>query len=266
MGVTIIQVDAFSDRPFSGNPAGVCILSEPRPEKWMQDVACEMNLSETCYLVPVDGEAARFDLRWFTPAIEVDLCGHATLASAHVLWEQGRVAEGATIGFDTRSGRLEASRSGDWIELDFPSDPPVEAEAAPGLAEALGATLEWVGRSKLYDFVEVADEAALRSLDPDFAALREVVPVGVVVTCRSDSEEFDFVSRFFGPGAGIDEDPVTGSAHCLLSPFWRDRLDRNEMLAYQASARGGVVRVRDRGSRVLLGGHAVTVLRAELLV
>lgn len=262
MGTSIVQVDAFTDRPFAGNPAGVCLLPEPRSEEWMQSVASEMNLSETAFLVP-SGDA--FDLRWFTPVMEVDLCGHATLASAHMLWEDGHSSPDAAIQFDTHSGRLTATRAGDWIELDFPATAPEEVAAPEGLAEALGAALSWTGRSKLYHFVEVSDELTILELVPDFAALSDLIPIGVIVTSRAAAGDFDFVSRFFAPGVGIDEDPVTGSAHCALAPYWHERLGKADMVGYQASTRGGVVRVSDRGDRVLLGGQAVTVLRAELV-
>ena len=185
--------------------------------------------------------------------------------SAHFLWEEGHVATDRSIDFDTRSGRLTAARSGEWIELDFPSSPPTEIEPPKGLAEALGARLDWTGRSELYHFAEVDGEQTLRQLAPDFSAIRDLIPIGVIVTSRALPGEFDFVSRFFAPGVGIDEDPVTGSAHCVLAPYWHERLGKTEMVGYQASARGGVVRVRDRGDRVVLGGQAVTVLRAELL-
>jgi PhzF family phenazine biosynthesis protein len=262
-GLRILQVDAFADRPFAGNPAAVCVLPGERDAAWMQDVAREMNLSETAFLLrQEDG----FRLRWFTPAVEVELCGHATLASAHVLWEDGWLAASETARFHTRSGLLTARRDGEWIWLDFPAAPPHPAEPHPDLLPALGIEApRYVGGSRWDVLVEVESEPAVRALQPDIAALRRVPMRGVIVTARSDSLEHDFVSRWFGPAVGVDEDPVTGSAHCVLAPFWAERLGRDELTGYQASARGGVVRVRVRGERVGLGGRAVTVLRGELV-
>lgn len=262
MGIPIIQADAFTDRPFGGNPAAVCLLPEPREASWMQDVAREMNLSETAFLHP---EADGYRLRWFTPAVEVDLCGHATLASAHVLWEAGRLRPDQPARFATRSGPLTAWRQGEWIEMDFPAKPPEPAAAPPGLAAALGITPRAVARNQFDYLVEVDSEEVLKALRPDFRQLRAIAARGIIVTSRAASAPYDFVSRFFAPAAGIDEDPVTGSAHCCLGPFWQKQLGRDEFLAYQASARGGVVRVRVAGDRVRLGGQAVTVLRGELV-
>jgi PhzF family phenazine biosynthesis protein len=261
MSLAIHQVDAFTAEPFAGNPAAVCVLPGPREERWMQLLAREMNLSETAFLHP-EGEAWR--LRWFTPTVEVALCGHATLASAHVLWETGALASDATARFQTRSGLLTAVRQGDLIELDFPATRAEPAPAPAGLAAALGAEPRFVGRNKYDYLVEVDSEPVLRSLKPDFAALRKLPVRGVIVTAPPAAAEFDFVSRFFAPGAGVDEDPVTGSAHCCLGPFWQARLGKAEFKAFQASARGGVVRVRIEGERVKLGGHAVTVFRGAL--
>ncbi|HEX6939863.1 MAG TPA: PhzF family phenazine biosynthesis protein [Longimicrobiales bacterium] len=263
MPIPIVQVDAFADRPYRGNPAAVCVLAEPRDDAWMQDVAREMNLSETAFLTP---EADGFRLRWFTPAVEVDLCGHATLASAHVLWQDGHLAPTATARFHTRSGLLTAERDGDWIVLDFPAAPDTETDPPDGLARALGAAPRYVGRSRFDLIVELESEQAVRELDPDLGELRRVDARGVIVTARSERGEFDFISRFFAPRVGVDEDPVTGSAHCVLGPFWRRRLGKDHFLAYQASRRGGTVRVTVRGERVRLGGRAITTLRGELLV
>jgi PhzF family phenazine biosynthesis protein len=262
MGLAIIQVDAFTDTPFAGNPAAVCLLPEPRDAHWMQQVAREMNLSETAFLLRrPDG----FDLRWFTPAVEVELCGHATLASAHVLWEDGHLTPDETARFHTRSGLLTAQRQGAWIELNFPAVPEEQVTPPAGLEQALGVTPVYVGKNRSDLLVQVASEAQVRALQPDFTALRALPVRGVMVTSRSERPEFDFVSRFFAPQAGIDEDPVTGSAHCCLGPFWARHLPQTTFTAYQASARGGVVRVRLAGARVYLGGQAVTVLRGELL-
>jgi predicted PhzF superfamily epimerase YddE/YHI9 len=262
MGVPIVQVDAFANRPFGGNPAAVCILTEPRDDAWMQNVAREMNLAETAFLHP---ENDGYRLRWFAPAAEVALCGHATLASAHVLWEDGHLAAGRQARFHTLSGLLTADRRGEWIDLDFPATPPTPAPAPPGLAAALRVGPRWVGRSKFDYVVELDSEDAVRGLKPDLLALDRVEARGVIVTSRATTSGYDFVSRFFAPRVGVPEDPVTGSAHCTLTPFWSDRLARTEMTAYQASLRGGVVRVRLSGDRVILGGQAVTVLRGELL-
>jgi PhzF family phenazine biosynthesis protein len=261
MGQPMIQVDAFTDRPFSGNPAAVCVMAKPGPEEWMQDVAREMNLSETAFLFE---EGDGFRLRWFTPAVEVTLCGHATLASAHVLWETGRLDAGTTARFFTRSGLLTAVRDGEWIEMDFPAESPVEAEPPAGLLEALGVDAVRVSRNRFDYLIEVADEAAVRACAPDFGRLRAVEARGTIVTSRAAGSGSDFVSRFFAPRAGVDEDPVTGSAHCCLAPYWSARFGRDSLTGYQASRRGGTVGVKLNGSRVALRGKAVTTLRGEL--
>jgi PhzF family phenazine biosynthesis protein len=263
MPVPIVQVDAFTSAPFGGNPAAVCLLSGPADEAWMQGVAREMNLSETAFVHP---EAGGFRLRWFTPTVEVALCGHATLATAHVLWETGRVDAVRAIDFQTQSGPLSAERRGDWIELDFPAKAEEATEPPPDLLRALHVTARYVGRNQFDYLVEVDSEETVRHLRPDHAVLRALPVRGVIVTSAAAGPPYDFVSRFFAPGAGIDEDPVTGSAHCALGPFWKARLGKDDFLAYQASPRGGVVRVRVAGDRVRLGGQAVTVLRGELAV
>ena len=262
MGVKIYQVDAFTDKPFRGNPAAVCILPEPRDEAWMQAVAREMNLSETAFL---HRQEDGFRLRWFTPVVEVELCGHATLTSAHILWEIGVLAPEEQARFRTRSGLLTAERKGEEIELDFPATPDEPASAPPGLREALGVAPIYVGKSRYDYLIEVESEKQVRGLRPDFGKLKALSVRGVMVTSAATTPGYDFVSRFFAPGAGIDEDPVTGSAHCCLGPYWSRRLGKEELVAYQASARGGVVRVRVEGERVKLGGRAVTVLRGELV-
>ncbi|MCK4547302.1 MAG: PhzF family phenazine biosynthesis protein [Candidatus Eisenbacteria sp.] len=261
MGVQIFHVDAFADRLFTGNPAGVCILPAPRDADWMQNVAREMNLSETAFL---HRQEDGFGLRWFTPAVEVELCGHATLASAHVLWEIGLLAPREQARFHTRSGLLTAERRGDEIELGFPATPDEPASAPAGLSEALGVVPKYVGRTQYDYLVEVESEETVRKLKPDFGKLRALPIRGTMVTSVAGSGEHDFVSRFFAPAVGIDEDPVTGSAHCCLGPFWSKRLGKDELVGYQASARGGVVRVRVAGDRVHLGGRAITVLGGEL--
>lgn len=262
MGTRIFQVDAFTEKPFAGNPAAVCLLRRMRDAVWMQSVAQEMNLSETAFVCArEDG----FDLRWFTPAVEVELCGHATLASAHILWETGLLESREQARFHTQSGLLTAMRKGEEIELDFPAT-PVASEGGPaGLSEALGVVPRYVGRSRFDYLVEVESEDVVRNLRPDFARLKALSSRGVVVTSAARTAGYDFVSRFFAPAVGVDEDPVTGSVHCCLGPFWSERLGKTELVAYQASARGGVISIRVRETRVLLGGHAVTVLRGELI-
>ena len=261
MSLPIIQVDAFTDRPFAGNPAAVCVLPAAADARWMLDVAREMNLSETAFLVPNrDG----FNLRWFTPAVEIDLCGHATLASAHVLWTDGLLPPDTQARFHTRSGLLTADRRGGWIELDFPATPAEPAPAPAGQAAAVGVTPRLVGRSRFDYLLEVDGEEIVRGCKPNFDALARVDARGVIVTSRAAASSYDFVSRFFAPRAGVNEDPVTGSAHCALAPYWTSKLGRAELTGYQASARGGTVRVRLQGDRVILGGQAVTVLRGDL--
>jgi PhzF family phenazine biosynthesis protein len=262
MTTPLLQIDAFTSQPFAGNPAAVCIVSTDVDTPWMQRVAREMNLSETAFL---RRQEQGYELRWFTPAVEVDLCGHATLASAHALWELGHLPGNEIARFHTRSGVLTAERRGEWIELDFPATPPVEAPPPAGLVSALGITPTFVGRSRFDYILEVESEHEVRAVQPDFAALRRVDSRGVMVTSRSSSSERDFVSRFFAPASGVDEDPVTGSAHCCLTPYWSAKLKKDAMIAHQISARGGVVKVRLDGARVRLSGQAVTVLRGELL-
>jgi len=261
VGLRIVQVDAFTDTPFRGNPAAICVLPAPRDERWMQDVAREMNLSETAFL---QAQPDGWSLRWFTPTVEVALCGHATLASAHVLWEDAHLPRDRQARFHTKSGLLTADRRGDWIELDFPAKSVEPAPVPAGLVEALGAAPTYVGRNQFDYLVELDSEKSVRGLTPDHATLAKLPVRGVIVTSRA-SGDYDFVSRFFAPASGIAEDPVTGSSHCALGPFWSARLGKPELLAYQASPRGGVVRVRVVGDRVRLGGQAVTVLRGDLV-
>ena len=254
-------IDAFTDRPFAGNPAGVCLLEAPRPDEWMQALASEMKQAETAFLLPAkDG----YQLRWFTPAVEVDLCGHATLASAHYLWETKRLKPKETARFSTRSGVLTARKASGWITLDFPATPPEPCEPPPYLLDAFRTPEAKVLQSR-FDYMLVLDDAAkLRSLVPDGRLLRAVPTRGVIVTAASDVSGVDFISRFFAPAAGVDEDPVTGSAHCALAPYWAGRLGSRKLIGYQASARGGTVRVEVAGERVLLGGKAVTVVKGKL--
>jgi PhzF family phenazine biosynthesis protein len=260
MPLPIAQVDAFTGRAFAGNPAAVCILPEARDAAWMQSVAAEMNLAETAFLVK---QAGGYDLRWFTPAVEVSLCGHATLASAHVLWQDGHLPPGADARFHTLSGLLTARKDGDWIELDFPARPETAAPAPEGLAAALGAEPTYTGRNALDYIVELDSEETVRSLKPDLGVIAKLPVRGLMVTARGT--QYDFVSRFFAPAVGVNEDPVTGSAHCCLVPYWAPKLGKTEFLAYQASPRGGILRLKLAGARVKLAGQAVTVLRGELL-
>jgi len=262
MTIPIWQVDAFTDEPFRGNPAAVCLLDAAIDEDRMQAIALEMNLSETAFVVPRDDG---FQLRWFTPACEVRLCGHATLASAHVLWSEDIADPSAPISFSTiHSGILTARRDGSRIELDFPARPPKRVAPPAGLADALGLEPRFVARAARDYLVLAEDEAVVRGLDPDFSALGRVEARGVIVT--APAAKFDFVSRFFGPAVGINEDPVTGSAHCCLGPFWAERFGRTTLIGYQASPRGGVVHVTVSGDRVLLAGSAVTTVRGQLAV
>jgi PhzF family phenazine biosynthesis protein len=261
MTLPIVQVDAFTAKPFGGNPAAVCVLPSPKEDGWMAKVAMEMNLSETSFLV-ANGDG--YNLRWFTPSIEVALCGHATLGAAHVLWTEGHLKPGETARFHTKSGLLTCEQRGDWIEMNFPAKLEQPAEPPPQLAAALGTELRYTGRNQFDYLVEVEDEATLRGLKPNHRLLSELPVRGVIATARG-TDGFDFVSRFFAPGSGIDEDPVTGSAHCALAPYWAARLGKTEMTGFQASARGGVVKVRLDGDRVFLMGQAVTVLRGELM-
>lgn len=255
----VYVVDAFADRPFVGNPAAVCPLDGPMHDSLMQRVAAEMNLSETSF---VWREADLWRLRWFTPTVEVDLCGHATLAAAHVLWDAGHATSGKRLEFMTRSGRLTVDPHETGYRMDFPAL-PVKAVPSPNdFSAAIGCEPIWVGANGMDLFAEVADESTLRSLRPDLGRLATYPVRGIIVTARGTT--CDFVSRFFAPASGVPEDPVTGSAHCALGPYWAEKLGRAELLGYQASARGGFVRVTVLQDRVLLGGTAVTVLRGEL--
>ncbi|MBW4560517.1 MAG: PhzF family phenazine biosynthesis protein [Mojavia pulchra JT2-VF2] len=264
MGQIITQVDAFTNTPFAGNPAAVCVLPAAQDDIWMQNVAQEMNLSETAFLVKQDDG---FNLRWFTPTVEVPLCGHATLASAHVLWSEGHLLPDEAARFHTKSGVLIAKLQGDWIELDFPVNHSQATVAPEELSQALGVECKSVFQNSLGYLVELESEDLVRQMQPNFQQLRTLPVADVIITSLTHSDsKYDFVSRFFAPGVGIDEDPVTGAAHCCLAAFWRDRLGKDEFLAYQASSRGGVVKVRyPGGDRVFLAGQAVTVLRGELV-
>jgi predicted PhzF superfamily epimerase YddE/YHI9 len=262
MAQSIVQVDSFTGEPFRGNPAGVCIMIAAADDAWMANVAREMNLSETAFLYPAgDG----YNLRWFTPSVEVSLCGHATLASAHVLWQDGHLGESDAARFHTKSGLLECTRTGDWISMDFPAEPARMIDPPGALLRGLGVDPTWVGKNRLDYLVEVDSEEAVRSVRPIFDLLAEVPVRGAMVTSRAKDKDYDYVSRFFAPGSGVAEDPVTGSAHCCLGPYWSEKLGRSDLVGYQASQRGGFVRTGVRGDRVLLTGQAVTVLRGELV-
>jgi predicted PhzF superfamily epimerase YddE/YHI9 len=262
MPIRCWQVDAFTNRPFGGNPAAVCWLEHPADDRWMQSVAAEMNLSETAFVRPLEHD---YELRWYTPTVEVDLCGHATLATAHALWHSKLVPPDEPLRFQTRSGRLTCRRDGRFIELDFPASIPVEAPPPPGLLEAMGVRPLFAARTQFDFLIALESEEAVRNVRPDYVRLGEIPVRGVIVTAPSADPQFDFASRFFAPAVGVNEDPVCGSAHCALAPYWAGRLGRRDLLAHQVSAREGVLRLKWRDDRVLLGGEAVTVWQGELL-
>jgi len=261
MNFPIFQVDAFTDQMFRGNPAAVCILEEPREDSWMLSLAQEMNLSETAFITPCE---KGYNLRWFTPVIEVDLCGHATLASAHILWEEGILKAGQVANFFTKSGPITARTKGDWIEMEFPEQAATKTVAPNGLASALGVTVDEVHYNGVDYLVPLDAAKTICELEPDFQELKKINTRGVIVTSLADTAEYDFISRFFAPRVGISEDPVTGSAHCCLGPYWSERLGKKNLVGFQASSRGGVVRVTIEGNKVVLGGQAVTCLRGQL--
>ena len=263
MKQTIIQVDAFTNVPFQGNPAAVCVLEKPQSTEWMQLIAREMNLSETAFILKQESD---FNLRWFTPTTEVPLCGHATLASAHTLWTEGYLKPEEVANFHTLSGLLKAQLRGDWIELDFPANVSEVITTPTELLTALGVSIKTTVKNSLGYLVEVESASIVRDLQPNFSLLKTLSIPGVIVTSIGETDsEYDFISRFFAPGLGIYEDPVTGAAHCCLAPFWRNKLQQDEFLAYQASARGGIVKVKyNGGARVFLQGQAVTVMKGEI--
>lgn len=261
MKVQIFQIDSFARKPFAGNPAAVCLLDSARDEDWMQNLAKEMNLSETAFLYKrSDG----FALRWFTPSREVELCGHATLAAAYALWQIGILKPDQKAQFYTKSGLLTAQKREDWIELDFPAEPIKQVDAPRGLAQALQVQWKYVGRNRFDYLLEVDSEEAIRNARPDFGELKKVTQRGVIITSLCSSGDYDFICRYFAPAEGINEDPVTGSAHCALVPYWAERLNKNNLTAFQASERGGVVRGRLGEGRVYISGQAVLVFRGEL--
>ncbi len=258
----LYQVDAFTDKIFSGNPAAVCVLDNPIPEELMKQVAAEINLSETAFLYPKD---EGYHLRWFTPLAEVKLCGHATLASAHVLWETD-ATNNSVINFLTLSGKLIAQKLGNTIELTFPGEPLTKTTFPEGMIEALGIRPIYMGKTDVRYFAELSSADEVRALKPDFNKLLQFPPARVIVTARSDNAKYDFISRYFAPGIGIPEDPVTGSAHCSLALYWSEKLDKTEFLAYQASARGGELKITLEGERVRLQGNAVTTMQGMMVV
>ena len=271
MSLTIIQVDAFTHKPFAGNPAAVCVTDAPLEDDLMQAVAQEMNLSETAFLYPIEGG---YSLRWFTPAVEVDLCGHATLASAHALWSEGHLPADKIAHFKTKSGWLSAKKQGDWIEMDFPVQPVHTSHVMPQLIKSLccGGNINAVSKNEVNYLVEIQSESALAKLQPDFEEMKKLPVQGVIATAKADSPDYDFVSRYFAPAVGINEDPVTGSAHSSLAPYWQEKLEKNNMIAQQISARGGIVRVTfetkesKEACRVSIAGQAVTTLRGAIIV
>jgi len=262
MSAPLYLVDAFTDRPFAGNPAAVCLPEVHLDPLTMQAVAGEMNQAETAFIrTRPDGD---WDLRWFTPTVEVELCGHATLASTHVLWETGRVSHSLSIRFHTQSGVLTCTRRGGHIEMDFPAEPATPVQSPAEEAFALGAAPTYVGRNRMDMLVVLGSAAEVRDLAPDMGQVAGIQARGVIVTARSDVPESDFVSRFFAPQSGVAEDPATGSAHCCLGPYWREVLGKDELIGRQVSKRGATIRVRVVGDRVILGGSAVTVVEGRL--
>ena len=256
-------VDAFTDVAFKGNPAAVCILKKPISDDYMQNVASEINLSETAYLLKQNGI---YGLRWFTPTSEIDLCGHATLASAHILWEKGHLDRSEQAKFNTNSGILIARKIDDFIEMDFPVEEAEESPCPPELIEALSVNPVYVGKNRFDYLIEVESEEVIDKLAPDFEIIKKIDCRGVIVTSGTDKSSYDFVSRFFAPLFGVPEDPVTGSAHCALGPYWSKKTGKTELTGYQASRRGGTVNVTVTKENVVLGGKALTVAAGELIV
>lgn len=263
MGIDFYWIDSFANQAFQGNPAGVCLLQSPIDDLKMQNIAREIGLSETAF---VTKNFSHFELRWFTPTVEVDLCGHATLASAHALWES-KIATSESIAFHTKSGMLTAKKDSEYVVLDFPTI-AIKPLHSPikNLLESLGINDPlYIGRSDKTVLIEVTSEKCLKNIQPDFELLKEVPIEGVVVTSRSEyPDDYDFVSRYFGPREGINEDPVTGFAHCHLGPYWQTKLNKTKFLAYQASSRGGFIKIDMHDDRILLGGKAITIMKGEI--
>lgn len=261
--VTLFQVDSFSHAPFKGNPAGVCIVKQPMDEEWMQNVAMEMNLSETAFLWP-EGDAYR--LRWFTPTVEVALCGHATLAAAHILWEEKYLDKDKAAQFITKSGALSAYKKGAKIYLDFPSEPPSPCSPPPYLPDLVNGKIIYCGSNNQNDLlVEIESEELVRNFKPRFDILKTFTIRGLILTAQSKNKDYDFVSRFFASSVGVDEDPVTGSAHCCLAPYWAEKLGKLALTGFQASQRGGIVGCELNGDRVIINGTALTIFRIEMM-
>ncbi|HYK96432.1 MAG TPA: PhzF family phenazine biosynthesis protein [Candidatus Dormibacteraeota bacterium] len=267
MSVPFRLVDAFTGTRFAGNPAPVFILDEPRVVAWYHAVAVEMNASNTAFLIaPGDGGDGSWGLRWFTPKVETHLCGHGTLASAHVLWEDGYARPEDPIRFDTLAGELTAfRRHGGICELDFPAEALTALDPPPGLVHAIGSRVGWIGRGHTFIVAELGSEQAVRSLEPDLGWLEANLPDPLVVTARSDDPRFDVVSRVFAPAIGIPEDPATGSAHCAVGPHWGSILGRTELRVHQLSERGGELTIRVMGDRVRVGGQAITLVHGEFM-
>ncbi len=263
MELKLYTVDAFTDKPFAGNPAAVCILEKELAETQMKKIAFEMNLSETAF---VRKTGVVYSLRWFTPDSEVDLCGHATLATSHILWQTGLHDKSETISYETRSGILKARQVNGKIELDFPIDKEHPIDIPGVLVETLGAKPVYLGMTKWSYLAEMDSEEKVRNINPDFEKMESLEAWGVMITARSASKDIDFVSRFFAPRKGVQEDPVTGSAHCALGPYWAKKLGKNKLKAYQASERGGYLDVNVEGERVKLLGSAVTVIEGKIYI
>ncbi|MBP1748676.1 MAG: yddE [Deltaproteobacteria bacterium] len=257
------HVDSYTSRPFGGNPAGVCILTHPKVDSWMLNVAAEMNLSETAFIIR---SANGYNLRWFTPKIEVELCGHGTLASAHIIWQEGLAREDEAILFQTKSGTLSCRRREASIAMDFPLLPEHQIDPPERLARSLGISPVYVGARGQDILVDVGSEEAVKEIRPDYSLMLELPIRGVIVTGRAGGQEFDFVSRFFAPRVGINEDPATGWAHCCLASYWSKRLMKNDLVARQVSERGGVIGMRIQGGRVELSGEAITVMKGEIVI
>lgn len=259
----IVHVDAFTDSPFSGNPAAVVLLDANKSTQWMQNIASELMLPETAF---VKKEQETFSIRWFTPVQEEELCGHATLASSHVIWEEGLADKGQELCFSSKSGVLKAKQVDKWIELNFPAEPAEELPTVdPTFIKAFGERPLLVARNRL-DYLLLFPDDTISKLKPDFSLLKKIKSRGFIATCLSTNSDFDFISRFFSPSDNIPEDPVTGSAHCCLAPFWAPRLGKNSFHAYQASRRGGELKVHLSDSRVYLQGKAVSVFKGEILI
>lgn len=257
----IYVVDAFTNEAFRGNPAGVCVTENAVSEQWMQNVASEMKHAETAFL---HKQEDHYSLRWFTPEVEVDLCGHATLAAAHILWTEGHETA-SELRFMTKSGLLKATRHNEWIHLDFPLEPASACEPPDSLVKGLGVPFKYIGRNRMDYIVEVENEDTVKSLNPDLSLLKQLEGRGVIVTSRANDEAVDFVSRCFFPAIGIDEDPVTGSAHCCLGPYWQQQLRKSEISALQISKRGGVLKLQLSGDRIRISGQAITTLKGRIL-